>query len=455
MLHKRAEIVAPMQHPTSAITLDDTTFSWSVAVRNGRDPWPGCNTIARRIQDADVDSIYEACSFARTMYLRSNRGVIATSLLALLLNTGCHSGGATRLAPERVATITAARTELRRAAQANDLPAIQRLLAPGATLLVGRDTLDLRDAVARYGAELAGGRSTMWVVPKTPRMCERWAYESGGQAGFAIRDTAGSVTSQPRFRYAIAWTTGDRGEPLIQSLSIVPGDFGGTAPYIGGCRPSAKERQDQLRWAVAISPGLGLGYSGTTGDIEAAMRSRTMQVGGTPDPAGFEPALRTPVIGAAWYRVSRRLTLETITTLTVQSAATSGTDSAAGLVTASRLDQKWIGLLASARLGDLRVGVGPAITRQAWYIGISELDTNAAGSHIVGAGVATAGDKRNRIGLMAQTAVGAPINSRLFIEIRGFLLMFGGSTSPAAFSFAPVTAKTTSAGIGVTFGVAF
>ena len=372
-----------------------------------------------------------------------DRTIPAAALLVLA--SAC--GGSGRMSPSspQAAAIGRARSEMSAAWAAGDVDAFLRHVAPGARLRIGRDTMDLRGAVLLMQPRRVEG-STLWFAPRGLRTCDRSLYETGGQLGLRTPE-------RPLYRYAATWAVDSSGVARVTEAALVAGESGGSPPGVEGCRPTVKERFDPRRIQVAILPGSGLATLGPSGDIESAMRSRTFDVRSV-EPSRFKPVWHVPTLGMVRYQLTHAVGIGVMGTLGTATARTSGADTTNALVIGARVDQKWIAPMLEARFRDLRIGVGPAIVREAWEISTDELDTAATTPVIIGH-VATAANKQSRVGFLGQVSLTAPVTTRIFLDARAWYLSAGTSTSPTAFGFAPVQAKTGGAGIGVAFGVAF
>ncbi len=376
--------------------------------------------------------------------------------LSLLLSA-CVLGRSSRVSPTRAAAVAEARGALARAANDRDLDAFLRRLAPGATLVIGRDTFDLRAAAVRLHADLASADSTrLWLAPRRLRQCDQWIIESGGQVGMNVA-RPGSQPSRSLYRYALAWTTDSAGNPQVRSLALVPGDFGGQPPRVEGCRPSAKERFAPRRAGLALLPGTGFSHGGALGSIEEGLRNRQMDPRLYGDAAGYPaPGQTSPPLAAAWVRAWHRWWLETVTALGTTTTTTSAADRNAGSLVGTRFQQKWTAVLASAHWRELRIGAGPAYVREAWHVSVDSFALDTATSVVEAVThVANAGSTRDRVGLYAQAAFLVPLTDRAYVELRGYVLSPGRSLSPRAFNTPSLRVNARSGGLGVTLGIAF
>lgn len=379
--------------------------------------------------------------------------ILALSLVPL---AACVRPHGERLTPQRTSAVARARAELVQAAGTRDLDAVLRHFAPDARLIVGSDTQDLRAAAERFAATVPEGATTrLWFAPYRLSTCDRWLYESGGELGFNVA-APGVPESQRRWLYAIAWTTDSTGLALIQTLALVEREYG--PPVIWGCRPSAKESFEVRRAGVAILPSLGMMYHSAVTGLEDAMRGRHV----VPTPhvgvAGYRRSLVTipPPLGAVWWRLTPRITLEAVWPLANISAATTGVDTAAFLATGLRMEQRWAALLAGIRLADLSLAAGPAFVREAWWVTIDEatMDTTT-GVATIGPNMTAAGSTRNRVGLLVEGRMLAPVTGRFFAELRVFGLFLPSSTTPPCYGSPSMRVSTSSFGIGLFAGVGF
>ncbi len=375
---------------------------------------------------------------------------LAVTALAL---TGCFHRGGARISPERAASIARARAALTRAAEARDLDGFVTHVAPGAKLTLGRDTLDLRSVAAGIAAGLPRDASARhWLAGARLRACDRWEIESGGEFGYSV-EREGARPDRRRYLYAIAWGTDAEGEAVVQSAALVAGDFG--APSIAGCRPSPKELFDARRFGVAVLPGVGAAFSLAPAAVDRAMRDRgadPRRSGGVPG-FGRSLPLTLPALGSAWWRASRGWSFEALATLSTTSYATSAFDPAAALATGIRLQQRWFALLASARVRDLQLGAGPAFVREAWRVSVERLIVDTALT--VGAHLTDAGSTRDRIGLLAQGRLTAPLSRWLNVEVRGHLLLLPSGATPPAYGTPAIRVNTSSLGASVLVGVGY
>ena len=368
----------------------------------------------------------------------------AARLIAVAaISSACARSPGGRLAPAGTAAIEQARREMSAAYASGDANAFLRHVAPGAQLRIGRETIDLRNAVLAMGG---GRRDSLWLAPRDVRACDQGLYETGGQLG---------VTSpeRPLYRYAATWVLDGAGVAQVTAVALVAGESGGSPPGVAGCRASVRDRFEPRRIHVAVLPGTGLAALGPTGDIETAMQGRSLDVRSV-QPAEFKPVWHVPALGMARFQLTRAFGVGVMGTIGTASARTSGADTIAALVIGTRLDQKWIAPLLEARFRDLRIGVGPAFLREAWEVSVEELDTAATTPAIIGH-IASAANRSSRVGLVGEISLTAPLTTRLFLDIRAYYLSVGKSSSPVAFGFAPVEASAGGGGIGVAFGVAF
>ena len=382
-------------------------------------------------------------------------GRIGVVAVASILPAACSLRHGSRVVPARAAALASARAELAAAASKRDLDAVLRRLAPNATLTLGRDTLDLRALVTRLQADVGPADSSiLWFAPRDLRICDRFFYESGGQAGTHVVPNGGAATNTI-YRYALAWTADSSGMPLVQSVALVRGEFGGQSPAIGGCRPSVVARFEPHRLGVALAPGVGsLAGTPLTG-IEGALRDRGMGLRQYGDLAGYpSPGVNPPALAAVWFRVRGNLWVEYVGALSIARTATSGANAAAGKLVGLRLDQRWGAALAAVRWRGVRLGVGPLLMREAWHVSVDSLHVDSTGA-TVGPHLTDAGSTRNRLGVLAQAALVAPLTDRAFLEFRAFALLLGTEGTPPAVGFPALTVTSRSPGGAVLLGVAF
>lgn len=375
---------------------------------------------------------------------------LALAVTCALL-ASCARVHAPRIAPATASAVAAARSAMVIAAQTNDLDAFLSHVEPGARLIVGRDTFDLREkAAAVYRLLPPDSATRSWAVGSRLRPCNRWVYETGGEAGYTAGPPGGPQT-RVRYLYSIAWASDDAGNAVVHTLAVVNRDF--APPSIEGCWPTPKELFDARRFGVAVLPGVGAAVSGAPLGVESAMRDRGMLPragGGVP---GFTRRLplTLPAIGTAWWHLSRRLTLEAVATLATTSFVTSGLDTAAALATGMRLDQRWIAFIASVRMRDVELGVGPAFVREAWQVSVERLIVDS--TYTIGTHLTDAGNTLNRVGFLAQARITAPLSRWLFVEVRGHLLLLPSSSTPSAYGMPSIGVNTSSLGLGVLVGV--
>lgn len=378
---------------------------------------------------------------------------LAAIAAATLLLTSCARFRGPRVSPADASAVAAARAAIVRAAQAHDLDALLRHVAPGARLIIGADTLDLRAMATTVSRGLEPGAATrVWMAGSRLRPCDRWVYETGGELGYGAAATRGPQAGQ-RYLYALTWTTDAAGNPLVQTAALVKGDYG--LPSIEGCRPTAKDLFERRRAGIALMAGAGVVYSGTAGAVESGMRLR----GVTPEPsgpvAGFQRrgTVTAPVLVAAWVDLTPRIALEAVATLATSSSSAFGLDSAAALAVGSRLDQRWAAVLALVRWADVYVGAGPAFVREAWHVSVERIHVDPATANVtLGAHLADGGNTLNRIGLLAQGRITVPISSRTFVQLRAYSLLLPSSHSPAAYAVPAERVRTSRFGLGLLLG---
>jgi hypothetical protein len=337
----------------------------------------------------------------------------------------------------------------------NDLESFQRLLAPGAQLIIGADTFDLRArAAALYRALPPDTASRVWMVGSRLRQCERWLYETGGEAGYTAGAGRGPQT-RLRYLYSIAWGGDDAGNAVVQTLALVSRDF--APPAIGGCWPTAKQLFEPRRAGIALMPSAGIAYSGAPGAVESRMRARGVR----PEPrggvAGYRPrgTLTAPLLASAWFNVTPRVAVEAVASLSTSSAAAFGIDAVAELATGSRLDQRWAAVLASVRFADFWLGAGPAFVREAWHVSVERIQLDSTSTVTIGDHVADAGNTLNRFGIYAQGRLIVPLSAHAYVQFQTYSLLLPSSPSPAAFSVPAARIRSSVIGLGLLFGVGF
>jgi hypothetical protein len=377
------------------------------------------------------------------------------TLAILLLSSGCVPWRRDRIAPAQSAGVAQARADIALAAGSGDVDAILRHLAPGARLVLGADTFDLREAVRRFGGRLTPGTTPeLYFEPRRLRQCEQWLYESGGRLGL-VMFAAGEPPAARRYRYAIAWITDSASTPLIETVALVRTWYA-DVPRIAGCRPTASDQLERRRLGVVIMPGPGIAALGGAQDgIERTMRDRSLEPGAQPARAGYpEPGTSSATVVGAWYRASRRLRLE-ITGATTTTMNTFGVDTAGFMAVGMNLQRVWVAASAAYDRGNLRVGAGPAFLREAWAVRSDSLLTDPSGAPAGVLHLSDASIARNHVGLFTQAVLTVPFSGRLFAELRGYVLWLPASSSPPALGYAPSTVTSRGAGLGVALGVAF
>jgi hypothetical protein len=374
---------------------------------------------------------------------------------ACVVLAGCIHGRGSRVAPERAAAVTQARAALGSAFEARDLDAFLSHLAPDARLIVGADTLDFRAVAERVHADLRADATTRyWMAGAHLRRCDRWVLESGGEFGYSS-PSDGRPGSRARYLYALAWTTDSAGRAVIGVAALVQRDYG--PPAIVGCRPTAKELYEGRRYGVAIVPGVGAAVTLATHGIETGLRTLGMEPRSSGGVPGFERGLplTVPALGTAWLRLTPRIMLEALATLTTTSFVASGLDTTASLATGLRLQQRWLGVLASARVGDLQLGLGPAVVREAWHVSVERMTLDPARAITFGPHLTDAGATRNRVALLAQARLVAPLSRWLVVEARGHLLLLPPSTTPPAYGVPGLRVNTSTLALTVGIGAGF
>jgi hypothetical protein len=351
--------------------------------------------------------------------------------------------------------VASARSALVFAAQANDLEGFLRHIAPGAKLIVGTDTVDLRERAAALYRDLRPDPVTRaWMVGSRLRPCNRWVYETGGEAGY----TAGAPGTQQmrlRWRYSIAWASDDSGNAVVHTMALVQRDY--APPSIEGCWPTARQLFERRRAGIAVMPSAGIAYTGVPGAVESGMRARGVTPQASGGVGGFERhgSLAAPVLAAAWFNLTPRLSIEAVATLATSSASAFGIDTAGALATGSRLDQRWAAVLASVRVADAWLGAGPAFVREAWHVSVEHVQAGPGETLILGEHIADAGNTLNRLGLYAQARVIVPFSSRTFVQVQAFSLLLSPSPAPAAFAVPAARVGSSVFGIGLLLGVGF
>lgn len=376
---------------------------------------------------------------------------VPTTLLLTLLPAalaGCLLPPGQRLEPEGARAIAAARTEIGAAVGAGDMDALLRHFAPGAKLIVGRDTLDLRTAaISIYNRLGAGAVTDLWFTGSKLSGCDRWLEESRGQLGFNVA-APGAPRAHREYLYAVAWVRDSAGAALVATAAL---DVLRPGPTIAGCRPTAKALFESRHLSIAVQPGTGFAVSSAVGAMESALRGRSMSTISS-FPGFGRSGLVTPLLAAGWLRINSRIALEAIATLSTGSSRTAAGDSATGTALGMRLDQRWATVLASARWRDIYLGFGPALVREAWHVASDSLRMDSAGTSLTH--LSDAGSTRNVVGVFAQGRLTAPLSAHVFAELRAWLLVEPRTASPPGFRAPPLGITPRHSGVGVFFGMA-
>ncbi len=375
---------------------------------------------------------------------------------ALLLCGACMPWRRDRVAPAQSARVARARADIALAAGEGDVEAVLRYLAPGSRLVVGSDSFDLREAVARFGGQLRPGAAPeLYFEPRRLRQCDRWLYESGGRLGLTAF-APGEVPAGRRYRYAMAWTVDSAGAPLVESVALIRTWYRGH-PRIAGCRPTAAELLEQRRIGLVVMPGAGaVGFGGAQGGIEGTMRDRALVPGRYGAWAGYpEAGTSSSAVVGAWYRATDHLRIEAVGATATTTTTTSGVDTVGFTAVGIDLRQRWVAAAAAYDWNFLRVGIGPAFMREAWRVSSDSILTDPSGAPAGVLHVADATAQQGRVGLFTHAALTVPFSGHLFAELRGYVLWLPGTSSPPAFGFASTRAPARTAGFGAALGVAF
>lgn len=378
-------------------------------------------------------------------------------LVVTVLTAACVPGRPAPVSPVQSSAVAEARAALAVAAGDQDLNAFVAHLAPGATLIMGTDTLDLRTAVTRLHEQLsADAVAELWFADSRLRQCDRWVFESGGRLGVNIFRTGAAPLSQ-RYRYVIAWETDAAGHALVRSVAAISsGDAG--QPRIPGCRPTARELHTQWRVGITLAPGSGYATVNALGDLESAVRMRAQIPRLFAAEAAYPAAGQSSLAGLAsvWVRVAPRLSLEAVVPLGTHTTNTSSADTLGATVSSMRLEQRWTAIAASWRWGDVRIGAGPLLVRERWSVATDELSYDRVTAiATIGNRVGAATSSRTRTGLYSHAAFLVPVTGHMYAEIRGYLTALAPSASPGVPGAPPTRTSTSGGGIAVALGTAF